>query len=325
MTEHRSAHAAARSAAKPHAPAAARLPPRRRWHSALLAALVALLVARPLLPSEAVAWLGDGLPFDMLWLVLALLTAVAAVGRGGFAARWPPRPTWRLRSCVPATRPVRIWATAHASPRPAINMLWEWIALALGLLYHSRVGRQARRAAGDCGGDDRVGRRAGLLWIFPVLRQYAGRSGRIPARRRRDVAPQQPMVRAGFERTTPIREPAGQHGTAGHVCPDQFAGRFFGALAAHSSRQRRRVCRHARSGAQPAAAPGRHASGGRLPAFDPKPQRVCGSRGRTVAAALSDSRSAAAAYLAAPSPPGPRCSACSWRRRSRSAAWAPRC
>ena len=56
----------------------------RPW---LLAALAALFVARPLVPSEAVAWLGDGQPFCMLWLLLGLATSLAAIKSGGFPRR----------------------------------------------------------------------------------------------------------------------------------------------------------------------------------------------------------------------------------------------
>jgi hypothetical protein len=40
----------------------------RPW---LLAALTAIVVARPLVPSEGVSWLGDDLPFDLLLIAVA--------------------------------------------------------------------------------------------------------------------------------------------------------------------------------------------------------------------------------------------------------------
>src|SRR6201995_1465684 len=81
MSKHRSHHAA---------PATAGPSPQTRIHAFLLAALAALLIARPLLPSEAVSYLGDGQPFNMLWLCLAILAALAAVGQGGVCIRLTP-------------------------------------------------------------------------------------------------------------------------------------------------------------------------------------------------------------------------------------------
>src|SRR4051812_49113490 len=57
----------------------------RTW---LLVGAVVLLVARPLLPSEGVAWLGDGLPFDMLWLLLAALFFFHGLVRGQLSFRF---------------------------------------------------------------------------------------------------------------------------------------------------------------------------------------------------------------------------------------------
>src|SRR5690242_6428607 len=57
----------------------------RPW---LLAALAALSVARPLLPSEGVAWMGDGLPFDLLWMLLAAAYFLLAIAQGCLARRW---------------------------------------------------------------------------------------------------------------------------------------------------------------------------------------------------------------------------------------------
>src|SRR3954462_827190 len=52
----------------------------RSW---LLAGLTALCVARPLLPSEGVSWLGDGQPFALLWLILCSSYLLLALTRGG--------------------------------------------------------------------------------------------------------------------------------------------------------------------------------------------------------------------------------------------------
>ena len=108
--------------AKPTAPVA-RLP------ALLLGGLVAVAVGRALLASEAVAWLGDGQPFNMLVLSLSVLAALAAVGSGGFKARWTPTDVavLLLWLCYSASA---VRAAIYASPRPALNMLWEWTALA---------------------------------------------------------------------------------------------------------------------------------------------------------------------------------------------------
>src|SRR5438874_514247 len=58
--------------------------PLRSW---LLLALVALFVARPLLPSEGVSWTGDGQPFNFLWLLLAAGYFVLRLNHGS-----SPRP-----------------------------------------------------------------------------------------------------------------------------------------------------------------------------------------------------------------------------------------
>lgn len=94
----------------------------------LTAALTALLVSRPLLPSEAVAWRGDGL----LWAIgsLLLLAAVWTAAAAG-------RQAWRWRSAdvllllyLAWYAASALWAIRHAAPRPAMNMLCEQAALA---------------------------------------------------------------------------------------------------------------------------------------------------------------------------------------------------
>src|SRR5690554_4956542 len=51
----------------------------RPW---LLAVAAALLVARPLLPSESTTFRGDDLPFALSWLLLGGVWLLAAVARG---------------------------------------------------------------------------------------------------------------------------------------------------------------------------------------------------------------------------------------------------
>jgi len=101
----------------------------RPW---LLAVFAALCVARPLVPSEGAAWLGDDLPFDMLWLLLAGGYFLWALAWGGLA-----RPLTRLDVPVIALFAIcasaALYGASHGAPRGAINMLWVWIGL--GVLY----------------------------------------------------------------------------------------------------------------------------------------------------------------------------------------------
>lgn len=101
----------------------------RTW---LLAGLVALLVARPLLPSEGVSWIGDGQPFNLLTICLAAAYVVLAMVEGGVHRRLS------LADLAVAVLIVLCVAAAlngarYGSARPSLNMLFEW--LSLGLLY----------------------------------------------------------------------------------------------------------------------------------------------------------------------------------------------
>src|SRR5438105_4884713 len=59
----------------------------RRW---VLAGIAMLFVARPLVDSDGGPWMGEGQPFTMLWIILAALWLLGAVGSGRFSLRW----TW---------------------------------------------------------------------------------------------------------------------------------------------------------------------------------------------------------------------------------------
>ncbi|MFH1268402.1 MAG: hypothetical protein ABIK89_21995, partial [Planctomycetota bacterium] len=58
-----------------------------RWRPWLLGGLCLLFVLRPLFPSESAAE-GDGLVVVMLWIALAVLWLLGAVGRGQFRVRF---------------------------------------------------------------------------------------------------------------------------------------------------------------------------------------------------------------------------------------------
>lgn len=101
----------------------------RPW---LLAAATALWVARPLFPSESAPH-GDGLPAVMFWLALAVIGLVGTVGRRPLRLRfgWADGAVLLL---VAWHTIAALWAAAYQSPRPALNMLWEWVGFATSFL-----------------------------------------------------------------------------------------------------------------------------------------------------------------------------------------------
>jgi hypothetical protein len=111
-------------------------PAERSWLAAsrlwLLGTCVALSIARLLSPSESVAWRGDGLPLDLIWLVALLGWATAAwhdrrvtVRAGWIDAGVALLVAW---SAVAAIHSAQVDA-----PRPAMNMLFNWLALGAAL------------------------------------------------------------------------------------------------------------------------------------------------------------------------------------------------
>jgi len=118
-----------------------------RWRPWLLGGLVALVVLRPLFPSESAALFGDGLVVVMLWIALAVFWLLGAIGRPWFAVRfgWTDVAVLLL---IGWHTIAALWAANHASPRPALNMLWEWIAYGLSYLLARQLmtGRREMRA-----------------------------------------------------------------------------------------------------------------------------------------------------------------------------------
>jgi len=116
----------------------------RPW---LLGGACALFVARPLFPSEAAAYQGDGLPVVMLWIVLGVLWLLGAIGRPQFHVRfgWTDAAVLAL---IGWHTIAAVWAAMHVSPRPAVNMLWEWIGLGLSFFLARQliVGQREARA-----------------------------------------------------------------------------------------------------------------------------------------------------------------------------------
>jgi O-antigen ligase len=118
-------------------------PPAERLRPWLLAAVAALWVARPLYPSESAAPHGDGLPLVMLWLVLAVLWSLGALGRRPFSLRFG-RTDAAVLLLISLHTAAALWAAARLSPRPAVNMLWEWIGLAVGYFLTRQLLRSER-------------------------------------------------------------------------------------------------------------------------------------------------------------------------------------
>ncbi len=115
------------------------LPPDRirPW---LLAALTTLLVCRPLVVSESAGSVGDGLPLVMLWLVLLVAWLLRAFVRGDQRLRFD----WTdaaLVLLVVLHSAASVSATYHAAPRPALNMLWEWIGLGVAFFLTRQLVR----------------------------------------------------------------------------------------------------------------------------------------------------------------------------------------
>ena len=111
--------------------------------------MTALLVARPLFPSESAAQYGDGLSIVMLWIALGIFWLLGAIGRPRFAIRfgWTDAAVLLL---IGWHTVAAIWAAKHGTPRPAVNMLWEWVGLGLGFLLTRQFivkPREARAAA----------------------------------------------------------------------------------------------------------------------------------------------------------------------------------
>jgi O-antigen ligase len=114
----------------------------RPW---LLAGVTALYVARPLLTSESAAETGDGLPFVMLALALAAVWTVRAalVRRATVRADWADLALGVFLLLHTASA---VSALTTAAPRPALNMLWEWIGLGVGYFLLRQLLRGQREA-----------------------------------------------------------------------------------------------------------------------------------------------------------------------------------
>jgi hypothetical protein len=97
-----------------------------RRQTVLLAAMIAILVARPLVPEDPGGQNGYGAPFTVLWLVLAGAWLLGQLRRGEHQLRlgWPDA----LVLALVGWHTVSALVAFHVgSPRSAINILWEWV------------------------------------------------------------------------------------------------------------------------------------------------------------------------------------------------------
>lgn len=103
-----------------------------------LIGIVALLVARPLVPEDPGGQAGYGVAFVLLWLLLAMgwiaqqwrsVQAIAALDLADFL----------LLGLVGWHTLAAVIGTAYGSPRPAVNMLWEWVSMGLVFLLARRI------------------------------------------------------------------------------------------------------------------------------------------------------------------------------------------
>ena len=115
----------------------------RPW---LLAGATALIVARPLVLSDGGPWIGDGEPFAALWIILAIMWTLGALGRRRLRLRF----TW-TDAAVAAFFAWWVLAASHGAesgaPRPSFNMLWDGMAALIAFLLLRQlapVGREAR-------------------------------------------------------------------------------------------------------------------------------------------------------------------------------------
>ncbi|MCA9101874.1 MAG: O-antigen ligase family protein, partial [Planctomycetales bacterium] len=115
----------------------------RPW---LLAAATALLVARTLWPSEAVAEQGDGAAAVMLWLVLLAGWLLTEALMPRFTLRWSAIDL-AVGVLITLTSASALHGATVGAPRPSVNMLWEWIGFgAAYFLMRQLIGsrREAR-------------------------------------------------------------------------------------------------------------------------------------------------------------------------------------
>ena len=115
----------------------------------LAGTVTAIFVLRPLYPSESAAAEGDGMPVVMLWILAFILWGIM-VARGNISRIRFGWPDITVALLVLWHTIAALRAVVYESPRPALNMLWEWLAYGVAFF----LARQAfssslqRRAVG---------------------------------------------------------------------------------------------------------------------------------------------------------------------------------
>lgn len=112
----------------------------RPW---LLAVSAALLVARPLLPSESTAFRGDDLPFALGWLLLGGVWLAATAAHGDVRWRFGAVDA-ALFALVACSAVSALAALPAEAPRPTINTLWVWIGAGASFFVLRQTIRNAR-------------------------------------------------------------------------------------------------------------------------------------------------------------------------------------
>lgn len=118
--------------------------PRHSSRAWLLGGLVALFVARLLFPTESAVY-GDGMPVVMLWIALAVFWLLGAIGR----PRWEVRFGWvdaAVCALIAWHTLAGVVAVFAGSPRPAVNMTWEWLGMGVSYLLARQLIATQREA-----------------------------------------------------------------------------------------------------------------------------------------------------------------------------------
>ncbi len=113
-------------------------PPPDRWQTALLAVFVSLVVARTFVPEDPGGKMGHGAPLDVLWIVLAGAWLLRQLRSDKLRLRfgWPDVVVLALVGWYAVTA---IAAMQSGSPRPAMNVLADWVAMGLVFLLARQI------------------------------------------------------------------------------------------------------------------------------------------------------------------------------------------
>ncbi len=137
----------------------------------------------------------------MLWLALAVIWSMGAIGRKRFTLRFGPVDAAVLAlvawQCIAAVHAVR-----YGSPRPALNMLWEWVGLGMVFFLARQLIHEAGAARAVVAAMIAL---AAAISVYGIY-QYAIE---LPARQRQFVANPEGMLReAGLNLPpgTPLRD-----------------------------------------------------------------------------------------------------------------------